>query len=483
MIFKSTLINVMLVSPFLTSFVSQANAEPMLPPLIFSNTYITAGENAKLHGDIKAITYFVAGANVQLGKAAIGDELAISGDIQTGTAVTTGAGSIVTGNIRASTAITLGAATILGTVSDDDGGACAGTALNLGAAVTYNAGFACDASSPAIMTYNRTDLVNAKGSYSNITNLGGKPNVLASTISVHTTLDPEGSEYLADVLDDNGLPTYVYNATSLTTGAGIDIILKGDVNWVFNIDSMLSLGAGSEIILDGDTGSVTWNVGGYTSLGAHAKLVGIVLSNGYVSTGASSIVTGAPSTSGDYCGGLFSANSYVTVGALGTVGGCNNTGGTPVNPDVTVNLKISVDNNDEVFINGKYLGKSNVWENVTSYSVELNEDKIVIAVKGTDNELWAALIAEIQINGEIYVSNDTWKVSNEHQAGWYETDFIDSDWVDATEYGDYGVSPWGNLKFFDNASAKWIWTEGVTRKDSNDQNDDIVYFRYTISIN
>jgi hypothetical protein len=87
------------------------------------------------------------------------------------------------------------------------------------------------------------------------------------------------------VVDNNGLSTYVYNATSLTTGTGINITLKGVVNWGFNIDSMLSLGAGSEIILNEDTGSVTWNVGGYTSLGAAAKLVGIVLLNGFVPRG------------------------------------------------------------------------------------------------------------------------------------------------------------------------------------------------------
>ena len=76
---------------------------------------------------------------------------------------------------------------------------------------------------------------------------------------------------------------------------------------------MISLGAGTQInFADGSNGSVTWNIGGYTSLGTDAKMVGNVLSSGYVSTGVRSEV----------CGGLFSADSYVTVGASAKVGTC-----------------------------------------------------------------------------------------------------------------------------------------------------------------
>ena len=318
--FKRSLLNTMLVSTFLTVCASHADENTVTTPLVFANTYITAGESAKVQGDIKAMTYFVAGANTQFGVAESEDVEAVSSSIQIGTAVTTGAGSLVTGNIQAGTAITLGASTTVGTDSMEDGGACAYTALTLGAAATYNADFACGNFSN--IEYTSDQLINAKEGYSNLTDINHL-NVLPSMITEHTTLAPVGTENPVLGAPDEDLDTYVYNATSLTTGAGIIVTLQGDVNWVFNIDSMLSLGAGSEIKLDKhSTGSVTWNVGGYASLPALSSLVGTVLASGYVSMGAGSTVAPAPSASGDYCGGLFSSESYVSIGAQGTVEGC-----------------------------------------------------------------------------------------------------------------------------------------------------------------
>ena len=316
--------NLLLLSITMALYSQTANANANTP-LIFGNTYITAGESAKIQGNVQALTYLVTGANAQLGSVNTYGEVIVESDIQTGTTVTTGAASLVTGNIQVGTAITLGAATIVGHVADDkNGAACAGTALTLGAAVIYNARFVCDASNPEVMTYSRTKLVNAKTDYSSLTSLDiNSRNVLESMISLNTVLSSSDAYPTTDHHSTNGKPTYVYNTSSLTTGADIEITLDGDVNWVFNIENMLSLGEGSEIKLASESkGSVTWNVGGYTSLGESSTLVGTVLSNGYVSTGMGSTVTAAPSSSGDYCGGLFSADSYVTIGARGAVNGC-----------------------------------------------------------------------------------------------------------------------------------------------------------------
>jgi len=270
-------------------------------PLIFGHTYISTGASAEVYGDIVANTYLVTGADAM-----------VEGNIQTGTAVTTGANAAVYGDIKASTAITLGASTVV------DGTVCYYTTLTQGAGST-SGGFDCSVST---MTYNRDQVIAAQDSYNALTaGLTGVSNHLEPTMPLSVTLNP---------YDDNatiiGTHTVVYDAVSLTTTAGITITLNGDYDWVFNITDMLSLGAGTKIVLaDGSFGSVTWNIGGYASIGAHAEIVGTILANGYISTGESSKVTAAGdySVSSDpsqsYCGGLFSATSYVTIGANSTV--------------------------------------------------------------------------------------------------------------------------------------------------------------------
>ncbi|MFT4614866.1 MAG: hypothetical protein ACI9NT_002017, partial [Bacteroidia bacterium] len=101
----------------------------------------------------------------------------------------------------------------------------------------------------------------------------------------------------------------VYNASSLTTGAGITLTLEGAHHFVFNIADMLSIGAGTIMEVDSNVLSVTWNMGGYASVGAQAQMVGTVYAKGYVSTGVDSVMNG----------GLYSATSYVTIGASGEV--------------------------------------------------------------------------------------------------------------------------------------------------------------------
>jgi subtilisin family serine protease len=146
--------------------------------------------------------------------------------------------------------------------------------------------------------------------------------------------------------------------------------------------------------------------------------------------------------------------------------------------DVVLNLIISGDNGEEVYINGSYVGGSNNWFTASNYSAVLNEGNNIIAVKGMDDGGAAALIAEIQVHGETRYSDSNWKISNVYQQGWEDADFDDSSWTNATEYGSYGVSPWRKrVSGLDNASqANWIWSD-------NNDDDNVIYFRYTISNN
>jgi|GEM_PF-659159 len=289
--------------------ISSSSAEVMNggSPLLFGNTYISTGAGAKVYGDILTNTYLVTGASS-----------VIEGDIQTGGAVTTGATTNIIGNIKAGAAITLGAST------DVSGDVCHGAALTLGA----NAEFGDDNCSFDAITYTSNDVIVAQNFYNALT---------ASDVNNRNQLNPaiSGNKMLNanDGLTTIISNTVVYNATSLTTAAGITLTLYGDYDWVFNIDDMLSFGASTKVVLaDGNTGSITWNVGGYASVGADAEIIGAIFANGYISTGVRATVTDAVSSSQPDCRGLLSATSYVTVGANSTVSCEQTEESSPVGP-------------------------------------------------------------------------------------------------------------------------------------------------------
>jgi predicted acyltransferase (DUF342 family) len=302
---KFKLLNIMLVAPFLTVAASHAS-DPLVveeasalnssaAPLIFADTYVSVGASAELNGNVLATTYLVAGATTKA-----------TGHIQTGTAVTLGASTHVGGEINSDTAITLGAS------SKVFGRACFGTALTQGASSEYD-----EASCDGIveMTYDRDLLLTEKEGLSDLAFPDGYNSAeLESFVSQDIALNPTLDSISPATYNFNSV--YLYDATSLTTGENVTITLERNQHFVFNITDMVSLGAGTQIkFADGtstNTGTVTWNIGGYTSLGTDAKMEGKVLSSGYVSTGVRSEV----------CGGLFSADSYVTVGASAKVGTC-----------------------------------------------------------------------------------------------------------------------------------------------------------------
>lgn len=308
----------LLAGLILTTGATYTQAETSLgqPPLVFADTYVTGGASAEFGGDIVANTYLT-----------VGDSAIVTGNIRTGTAVNIGASGVVgsdsddaVSNIDAGTAATMGAgANVEGNVNH-------GTALAMGAGAQIGSDTNY-AAQPMAFTSGQVN--DAQNYYNGLTEVEETyRNYLATTISQDLTLDPFYDANF-NLLNPN---TVVYNATALTTAAGITITLKGGYNWVFNITDMLSFGAGTKIVMP-DGGSVIWNSGSYATIGAHAEMVGTILAGGYVITGADSKVTGADAPSvtmgpgggfnASYCGGIFSAASYVTIGAGATVSGCS----------------------------------------------------------------------------------------------------------------------------------------------------------------
>lgn len=148
-------------------------------------------------------------------------------------------------------------------------------------------------------------------------------------------------------------------------------------------------------------------------------------------------------------------------------------------PDETVNAEIvlSVDNSEAVYFNGEYLGESKQWNQASLYTVSLQPGINVFAVQAFDVDGAAALIAELNIQGVVEVSDTHWRVSTTEHIGWAETDFDDSDWNFATSYGRYGVNPWKKRirGFSSSSSANWIWS-------ADNEGDDLVYFRLVIEL-
>ena len=99
----------------------------------------------------------------------------------------------------------------------------------------------------------------------------------------------------------------------------------------------------------------------------------------------------------------------------------------------------------------------------------------VIAVYATDAGGAAAFLAQLDWDGFTHVSDSSWKVSTTASSGWKLSGFDDSGWVQATEYGQYGVSPWGTgvAGFPSGSTAQWIWT-------GDNKGDDQAYFRFVV---
>ena len=145
-----------------------------------------------------------------------------------------------------------------------------------------------------------------------------------------------------------------------------------------------------------------------------------------------------------------------------------------------ISISISVDNEYELYVNGSFVGADDAWENAETYSVPSIRGRNVIAVKAIDSGGLAGLVAEIHVGGNLFVSDERWKVSTILQTVWESTSFDDGSWNRATSFGLHGVaSPWAyitNVQGISTTSGtKWIWS-------SDNLNDDTVYFRFSFTL-
>jgi hypothetical protein len=250
---------------------------------IYTNTSLTAGDSAVVSGGIMTGGYTSLGANAVLG-----------GNIYSGGYTSTGASAVVTGDVLAGGYVSVGASsTISGEISTANG------------AITPGAG-------------------SSQGTVSAAAISGEHADALQAVTDAKAALSELGSgTVLAEILGTTTLVAGVYSSLAyLGTTAGTTLTLDGqnldNQTWVFNVGSYLAMGANSKVVLinAGAGSSVLWNTAGYTSIGAGAEILGTIYSGGYLTTGASAVITGPNGTTG----GLFTEGGYMTLGALSHVG-------------------------------------------------------------------------------------------------------------------------------------------------------------------
>jgi hypothetical protein len=139
----------------------------------------------------------------------------------------------------------------------------------------------------------------------------------------------------------------------------------------------------------------------------------------------------------------------------------------------TADIHISADNAFELYLNGFLVGSGEDWFTAQTFSaLPLQQGRNVIAVKAKDAGWLAGVLAEISVGGARFGTSRAWKVATEEEPGWSNGNFDDSHWSFATEYGEYGVYPWGTRAFgFPVLTpAKWLWS-------ADNERDDTIYLR------
>jgi putative heme-binding domain-containing protein len=121
-------------------------------------------------------------------------------------------------------------------------------------------------------------------------------------------------------------------------------------------------------------------------------------------------------------------------------------------PDVG-EVQITADNEFEVFVNGKAVGKGNDWRQLNVFEISQHlvrgRNCVSIRVRNTDAGT-AGLVGRVLVRekGGTYVNHPTnasWKTSVREYNNWTAAQFPDQEWVSAKSYGVLGLAlPWGN---------------------------------------
>lgn len=159
----------------------------------------------------------------------------------------------------------------------------------------------------------------------------------------------------------------------------------------------------------------------------------------------------------------------------------------PTSATRTVHLRITADNECDVFVNGAAAGSTTSWPSPVTLDVSLflhpgRVNVIAVVARNTSSQggVDRAIIGELDDLADagakvVIVTDDTWKTSKVEVSGWPSLLFDDSGWANATVVGAHGDGPWGAL--LGTSSAKWLWSAPVPASTADKPNLETAYFR------
>jgi hypothetical protein len=157
--------------------------------------------------------------------------------------------------------------------------------------------------------------------------------------------------------------------------------------------------------------------------------------------------------------------------------------------DATVisHLKITADNECDVYVNGEPVGTTNNWGAAVTLDVSLyvhpgRRNVVAVEARNTSSQGGndRGLVGELtttqgELIAPLIVTNSQWRVSQTPGESWTLLDYDDSAWIPATEIATVGEGPWGQV--IANTDVKWIWFAPIPSSPSDKPNLETTYAR------
>lgn len=163
-----------------------------------------------------------------------------------------------------------------------------------------------------------------------------------------------------------------------------------------------------------------------------------------------------------------------------------------VSPSATLtsHLKLTADNECDVYVNGQAVGQTTNWGSAVTIDVSLYVHpgrKNVVAVVGrntsSQNGNDRGIIGELtttvaSTTSLLLVTDRNWRVTQTPGTDWFGLAYDDGAWIAATEVANSGDSPWGAI-MGTGSTAKWIWFAPIPESTSAKPNLEATYARRT----